>query len=127
MRKASDAVSKSVANATEPIRNTEAYKTMAETVLEALDDSGSIKHAGYEEKEARRKRRQIRLAKAGLSRIAKKRTAANPEYVSGYPLSIAFRNLMHTTPSSEPVKHSFYMQTRKSETSGKPRKKQTHS
>lgn len=92
MRKASEAVSKSVANATEPIRNTEAYKTLAETVLEALDDSGSIKHAGYEEKEARRKRRQIRLAKAGLSRIGKKRTAADPECVPGYPISVAFRS-----------------------------------
>jgi import inner membrane translocase subunit TIM44 len=86
MRKASEAVSQSVATATEPIRNTEAYKTLADTVLEALDDSGSVKHAGYEEKEARRKRRQFRLAKAGLSEIAKKRTAANPEYVPGRSL-----------------------------------------
>src|SRR6266404_5491058 len=118
MRKASEAVSNSVANATEPIRNTEAYKTLADTVLEALDDSGSIKHAGYEEKEARRKRRQIRLAKAGLSR--KKRTAANPECVPCYRLSVVFRMLPHTTPSPEPAKHSFCMPTRKSETSGKP-------
>jgi len=88
MRKASDAVSKGVANATEPIRNTEAYKTLADTVLEALDDSGSVKHAGYEEKEARRKRRQMRLAKAGLSGIAKKRTTVNPECVPCYPLSV---------------------------------------
>jgi len=120
MRKASEAVSKSVANATEPIRNTEAYKTLAETVLEALDDSGSIKHAGYEEKEARRKRRQTRLAKAGLSRIAKMRTAANPECVPDYPPLVAFRILIHTTPSSEPAKHSFCMPTRKSEINGKP-------
>jgi len=120
MRKASDAVSKGVANATEPIRNTEAYKTLAETVLEALDDSGSVKHAGYEEKEARRKRRQIRLAKAGLSAIAKKRTAANPECVPGYPLLVMFRTLIHTIPSLEPAKHLFYTPTRKSENSGKP-------
>ena len=38
---------------------------MAETVIDALDDSGSAKHAGFEEKEARRLRRQKRLAKAG--------------------------------------------------------------
>lgn len=38
---------------------------MAETVKDALDDSGSAKHAGYEDKEARRKRRTVRLAKAG--------------------------------------------------------------
>jgi hypothetical protein len=120
MRKASEAVSKSVANATEPIRNTEAYKTLAETVLEALDDSGSVKHAGYEEKEARRKRRQIRLVKAGLSGIAKKRTAANPECVAGYPPSVIFQLLIHTVSSSELVKHSFCMPTLKSETNGKP-------
>jgi hypothetical protein len=120
MRKASDAVSKGVANATEPIRNTEAYKTLAETVLEALDDSGSIKHAGYEEKEARRKRRQMRLAKAGLSGIAKKRTAVNPECVRDQPLSIIFRILIHSISSSEPAKHSFCMRMQKSETSGKP-------
>ena len=34
-------------------------------MLDALDDSGSAKHAGFEEKEARRKRRQVRLEKAG--------------------------------------------------------------
>ena len=119
MRKASDAVSKSVANATEPIRNTEAYKTLAETVLEALDDSGSVKHAGYEEKETRRKRRQMRLAKAGLSGIAKKRTAVNPECVQGYPLSLIFGILIHTLFSPEPAKHSSCMPTPKSEKSGK--------
>lgn len=119
MRKASDAVSKSVANATEPIRNTEAYKTLADTVLEALDDSGSVKHAGYEEKETRRKRRQLRLAKAGLSGIAKKRTAVNLECVQGHPLSLIFRVLIHTISSPEPAKHSSCMPTPKSETSGK--------
>lgn len=120
MRKASEAVSKSVSDATEPIRNTEAYKTLAETVLEALDDSGSVKHAGYEEKEARRKRRQMRLAKAGLSGIAKKRTTVNPECVPDYPLSVIFRILIHTTLSPELAKHSFCMPTLKNETSGKP-------
>jgi len=119
MRKASEAVSKGVANATEPIRNTEAYKTLAETVLEALDDSGSVKHAGYEEKETRRKRRQIRLAKAGLSGIAKRRTAVNPECVPGYLLSVIFRTLIHTIAFPGPAKHSFCMPTLKSERSGK--------
>src|SRR5258708_24552380 len=119
MRRASEAVSKSVADATEPIRNTEAYKSLADTVLEALDDSGSIKHAGYEEKEARRKRRQLRLAKAGLSGIAKKRTAVNPDCVPGQPLLDIFRFLIHTISSSEQVKHSFCTLMPKSETNGK--------
>jgi mitochondrial import inner membrane translocase subunit TIM44 len=58
-------VSKGVSTATEPIRKTEAYKALAETVMDALDDSGSSKHGGYEEKEVRRLRRKARLEKAG--------------------------------------------------------------
>ncbi|KLO19014.1 mitochondria import inner membrane translocase TIM44 subunit [Schizopora paradoxa] len=79
--RASAAVSSRIASSTEPIRNTEAYKTLAETVMDALDDSGSAKHAGYEEKEARRKRRQMRLAKAGKKGglAARGRVAADPE------------------------------------------------
>ena len=52
-------------------------------MIDALDDSGSAKHGGYEDKEARRKRRQLRLAKAGKSGgiAARGRTTANPEYV----------------------------------------------
>lgn len=80
MREASSAVANTVSTATEPIRKTEAYKVLADTVLEALDDSGTAKHAGYEEKEARRLRRQKRLAKAGKSGgIGKARTVENPD------------------------------------------------
>ena len=78
MRDASSAVASTVSTATEPIRKTEAYKVLAETVLEALDDSGSAKHAGYEEKDRRRERRLKRLAKAGMAGRAK-RTEENPE------------------------------------------------
>lgn len=51
--------------------------------MDALDDSGSAKHAGYEDKEARRKRRMMRLAKAGKEGgiAARGRVAADPEYV----------------------------------------------
>ncbi|GJJ11255.1 hypothetical protein Clacol_005487 [Clathrus columnatus] len=80
--KASAAVSSAVGTATEPIRNTAAYKELRETVLDALDDSGTARHAGFEEKEARRARRQARLAKAGkkggLASRAK-RVDENPE------------------------------------------------
>lgn len=75
--RASAAVSSTIEKSTEPIRNTAAYKTLAETLVEALDDSGTFKHAGFEEKEARRLRRQKRLAKAGLTRG--KMVTANPE------------------------------------------------
>ncbi|EJD47973.1 import inner membrane translocase subunit tim44 [Auricularia subglabra TFB-10046 SS5] len=63
--KASSAVATGIEKTTEPIRKTEAYKAIAETIIDALDDSGSAKHAGYEEKEARRARRQQRLLKLG--------------------------------------------------------------
>lgn len=82
MRKASDAVSKTVSTATEPIRKTETYKTFAETVTDAFDDSGSAKHAGYEEKEARRLRRQRRMEKAAKAGLIKPRTPANEECVA---------------------------------------------
>ncbi|KAI0065595.1 mitochondria import inner membrane translocase TIM44 subunit [Artomyces pyxidatus] len=77
--RASAAVSSTIATTTEPIRNTAAYKTLAETLVDALDDSGTAKHAGFEEKEARRKRRALRLAKAGKEGRLKERVAANPE------------------------------------------------
>ncbi|KIK55325.1 hypothetical protein GYMLUDRAFT_175792 [Collybiopsis luxurians FD-317 M1] len=63
--KASAALSDKIEKSTEPIRNTAAYKSLAESLVDALDDSGSAKHAGFEEKEARRLRRQRRLEKAG--------------------------------------------------------------
>ncbi|TFY68227.1 hypothetical protein EVJ58_g1139 [Rhodofomes roseus] len=69
--RASTAVSNTIASTTEPLRKTEAYKTLSETIVDALDDSGSAKHAGFEEKEARRKRRQTRLAKAGKDSITR--------------------------------------------------------
>ena len=81
--RASSAVSSKIAETTEPIRKTEAYKALADVVVDALDDSYSAKHAGYEDKEARRKRRQRRLEKAGKQSgiAARKRVAADPECV----------------------------------------------
>lgn len=78
--RATNAVSNTIDKTTEPIRNTVAYKTLAETLVDALDDSGSAKHAGFEEKEARRLRRQKRLAKAGKEKgIGRGRVKEDPE------------------------------------------------
>ncbi|KAL0065170.1 protein translocase subunit [Marasmius tenuissimus] len=63
--RASAAVTSTIEKSTEPIRKTAAYKALSETLIDALDDSGSAKHGGFEEKEARRLRRQKRLEKAG--------------------------------------------------------------
>ncbi|GJE91100.1 mitochondria import inner membrane translocase TIM44 subunit [Phanerochaete sordida] len=79
--RASAAVSSTIEKTTEPIRQTQAYKSLAETVIDALDDSGSAKHAGFEEKEARRRRRAARLAKAGKDSMTsgRARVRADPE------------------------------------------------
>ncbi|KZP30586.1 TIM44 subunit of mitochondria import inner membrane translocase [Athelia psychrophila] len=80
--RASAAVSSTISTSTEPIRQTVAYKTLSETIVDAFDDSGSAKHAGFEEKEERRRRRNARLAKAGRGggmSPGGQRQAANPE------------------------------------------------
>jgi mitochondrial import inner membrane translocase subunit TIM44 len=87
--KASAAVSSTIEKSTEPIRKTAAYKALSETLVDALDDSGSAKHAGFEEKEARRLRRQRRLAKAGKDGglgPAGSRVTADPEFVHLSPI-----------------------------------------
>lgn len=102
--RATSAVSSTIEKSTEPIRNTAAYKTLSETVVDALDDSGSAKHAGFEEKEARRLRRQKRLAKAGKNAFGSNRTAANPEAGSSLvlhkdsPRQEAWNKLKETNP-----------------------------
>ncbi|OBZ66481.1 Mitochondrial import inner membrane translocase subunit tim44 [Grifola frondosa] len=104
--RASAAVSSTIASSTEPIRKTAAYKALSETVIDALDDSGSAKHAGFEEKEARRKRRQMRLAKAGRDSIARggSRVKANPDAGSAMvlhkesPRQEAWNRLKETNP-----------------------------
>lgn len=82
--KASSAVASTVGTATAPIRNTAAYKVLADTVVDALDDSISSKYGGYEDKEIRRKRRQDRLLKAGRGsglQVGGQRLQADPECV----------------------------------------------
>lgn len=66
-------------SATAPIRDTKAYKLMAESLEEAFEDESGVgsRYGGYEEKEARRKKREMRAKKAG--RTAIKRVEENPE------------------------------------------------
>ncbi|SCV70495.1 BQ2448_1889 [Microbotryum intermedium] len=54
--------------ASEPLRKTDAYKAVASEILEAIDSAANnVQHGGYIEKEARRRRREARLEKAGIS------------------------------------------------------------
>jgi import inner membrane translocase subunit TIM44 len=76
LAKTSAAISQGVSTATAPVRNTQAYKALSESVVEAFEESS--RYGGYEEKEVRRKKREERLRKAGLSG-KRKRMALNPE------------------------------------------------
>ncbi|KAF5390488.1 hypothetical protein D9757_005180 [Collybiopsis confluens] len=103
--KASAALSEKIEKSTEPIRKTAAYKSLAETLVDALDDSGSAKHAGFEEKEARRLRRQRRLEKAGKTGMGVGgRVVADPEAGSAVVLHASspkqerWENLKQTNP-----------------------------
>ncbi len=50
------------------MRDTEAYKSIAAEITEALDHAANdVTHGGYVEKDARRRRREARLAKANRS------------------------------------------------------------
>jgi len=48
--------SSTMENTIEPIRNTAAYKSLSDTIFDPLDDSGTAKRVGFEEKELRRRR-----------------------------------------------------------------------
>jgi import inner membrane translocase subunit TIM44 len=76
--RASNSVAIFADRATQPIRDTEMYKTIAASVEEAFDDaSGSaLRYGGYAEKEDRRRRRELRAQKAGK---VTKRVKENPE------------------------------------------------
>ncbi|KAG6329075.1 hypothetical protein ID866_10013 [Astraeus odoratus] len=99
--RATSSLSSTISQTTEPIRNTAAYKTLAETLIDALDDSGSAKHAGFEDKEARRRRRQKRLEKAGLKRrVVSENAEAGQALVSVKPSAKqeAWENFKATNP-----------------------------
>jgi import inner membrane translocase subunit TIM44 len=77
---ASGRVYSAAASATQPVRDTAAYKALAESVEEAFDDSGAgSRYGGYEEREERRRRREKRALKAGKKGVATKRVKENPE------------------------------------------------
>ncbi|KAG2157820.1 uncharacterized protein EDB93DRAFT_1326000 [Suillus bovinus] len=100
--RATTSLSSTIATTTEPIRQTAAYKTLAETLVDALDDSGSAKHAGFEDKEARRRRRQKRLEKAGLSgrRVMEENLGAGQSiiYLKPSPRAEAWENFKSRNP-----------------------------
>ncbi|KAF8141604.1 hypothetical protein EV363DRAFT_1308563 [Boletus edulis] len=115
--RATSSLSNTIVHTTEPIRNTAAYKTLAETLVDALDDSGSAKHAGFEEKETRRLRRQKRLEKAGLSgrRVITENAEAGQALVFVKPSASqeAWENFKSTNPVMQRIStlHSAYQES----------------
>lgn len=80
LAKTSAKISSGVATATAPVRETEAYKALSDSITEAFDES--TRYGGYEEKEDRRKRRLARAEKAGRLNAGKpkrQRVEENPE------------------------------------------------
>jgi len=59
LRKGAEATGKGIEKVTRPIRETEAYKNVKETI----DDGASSRYGGWMEKEERKKRRELREAK----------------------------------------------------------------
>lgn len=73
-------INDALATATAPVRNTQTYKVVAESVGEAFDDSNMLRYGGFAQKEVRRKRRQERLEKLGrLGMGVGSRVKANDE------------------------------------------------
>lgn len=62
VRKGANVTGEALDKATKPIRDTEAYKSVKET----LDDGSSSRYGGWQEKEERRKWREIRDKKMGV-------------------------------------------------------------
>lgn len=62
-----------VYDASEPIRQTETYKVVSAAVNETLEDvTENTRYGGFLEKDARRRRREARLAKLGKDGMAKR-------------------------------------------------------
>ncbi|KAK4634861.1 Mitochondrial import inner membrane translocase subunit tim44 [Fulvia fulva] len=74
-RSAAAAVGSGVEKATRPVRETEAYKSVKETI----DDGSSQRYGGWTEKEERRKKREERDRKMGSTSKAPEVYEENPE------------------------------------------------
>ncbi|KAI9636579.1 import inner membrane translocase subunit tim44 mitochondrial precursor [Dioszegia hungarica] len=72
-------VSDVATRATQPVRDTAVYKAIAASVEEAFEDETGMgsRYGGYEEKEERRRKREMRAKKAGKN--VTPRVKANPE------------------------------------------------
>ncbi|BGO94551.1 hypothetical protein NBRC10512_005023 [Rhodotorula toruloides] len=101
------AVGSAAYTASAPIRDTEAYKAVAAEITDLLDNAANdMQHGGYIDRDARRRRREARLAKIGRSKEAgmaarKVKVEENPEAGESVVLH-ATANAESSTPSRLP-------------------------
>ncbi|GAA5932972.1 hypothetical protein JCM3775_005279 [Rhodotorula graminis] len=99
LSKSARAVGDAALTASAPIRDTDAYKAVASEITELLENAAyDTHHGGYVDREARRRRREARLAKIGRSReggmARRMKVEENPE--AGEAL------VYHSSANSEP-------------------------
>lgn len=87
LSKSARAVGDAALTASAPIRDTDAYKAVASEITELLENAAyDTHHGGYIDRDARRRRREARLAKIGRSKEAgmarRMKVEENPECVS---------------------------------------------
>lgn len=92
IRKGAEATGKGIEKVTRPIRETEAYKNVKETI----DDGASSRYGGWMEKEERKRRREEREAREAQNGVKKEPAVEDPKLVSSYSIfAIQFSGLTH--------------------------------
>ncbi|WVQ81631.1 hypothetical protein IAT38_003755 [Cryptococcus sp. DSM 104549] len=100
-------------SATQPIRDTQTYKTIAESIEEAFDDEtgAGSRYGGYEEKEARRKKREARAKKAGktaIKRVEENTEAGEALVLSDKPEAVSRLNFIYDSPAYQRFTENYY-------------------
>ncbi|GAA5990084.1 hypothetical protein JCM10908_005815 [Rhodotorula pacifica] len=100
LSKSAKAVGTAAYSASAPIRDTEAYRAVAAEITDLLENAtNDVQHGGYIDREARRRRREARLAKIGKSKeagMAARRLKVDEDPEAGQAVQL------HATANSEP-------------------------
>ncbi|GAA5961807.1 hypothetical protein JCM8115_001426 [Rhodotorula mucilaginosa] len=100
LSKSAKAVGSAAYSASAPIRDTEAYRAVAAEITDLLENAtNDVQHGGYIDREARRRRREARLAKIGKSKeagMAARRLKVDENPEAGQAVQL------HATANSEP-------------------------
>ncbi|GAA5981373.1 hypothetical protein JCM11641_005298 [Rhodosporidiobolus odoratus] len=104
LSKSARAVGDAAYTASAPVRDTEAYKAVAAEITDLLENAANdTMHGGYVDREARRRRRQARLAKIGKSEeggFAARKLKVEEDPLAGQSVTL------HATANKEAVTSS---------------------